>query len=124
MNNGDIMNNDELMHYGVLGMHWGVRRGRTGQTIAKAQRKMTKLDAKHTKAVNKRANTKRPLIRTDFSDAKFRRRDRNVTYTTAAARKWLKKVDKVLGTKTMNEMKNADGTNAARRYFEDIFSNT
>lgn len=121
---GDIMNNDELMHYGVLGMHWGVRRGRTGQTIAKAQRKMTKLDAKHTKAVNKRANTKRPLIRTDFSDAKFRRRDRNVTYTTAAARKWLKKVDKVLGTKTMNEMKNADGTNAARRYFEDIFSNT
>lgn len=124
MNNGDIMNNDELMHYGVLGMHWGVRRGRTGQTIAKAQRKMTKLDAKHTKAVNKRANTKRPLIRTDFSDAKFRRRDRNVTYTTAAARKWLKKVDKVLGTKTMNEMKNADGTNAARIYFEDIFSNT
>lgn len=124
MNNGDIMNNDELMHYGVLGMHWGVRRGRTGQTIAKAQRKMTKLDAKHTKAVNKRANTKRPLIRTDFSDAKFRRRDRNVTYTTAAARKWLKKVDKVLGTKTMNEMKNVDGTNAARRYFEDIFSNT
>lgn len=121
---GYIMNNDELMHYGVLGMHWGVRRGRTGQTIAKAQRKMTKLDAKHTKAVNKRANTKRPLIRTDFSDAKFRRRDRNVTYTTAAARKWLKKVDKVLGTKTMNEMKNADGTNAARRYFEDIFSNT
>lgn len=118
------MNNDELMHYGVLGMHWGVQRGRTGQTIAKAQRKMTKLDAKHTKAVNKRANTKRPLIRTDFSDAKFRRRDRNVTYTTAAARKWLKKVDKVLGTKTMNEMKNADGTNAARRYFEDIFSNT
>lgn len=38
------MNNDELMHYGVLGMHWGVRRGRTGQTIAKAQRKMTKAD--------------------------------------------------------------------------------
>lgn len=49
------MNNDELMHYGILGMHWGVRRGRTGQTIAKAQKKMTKLDAKHTKAVNKRA---------------------------------------------------------------------
>lgn len=75
------MNNDELMHYGILGMHWGVRRGRTGQTIAKAQKKMTKLDAKHTKAVNKRANTKRPLIRTDFSDAKFRRRDRKTLLT-------------------------------------------
>ena len=33
------MNNDELMHYGVLGMKWGVHRGHTSKAYGKASKK-------------------------------------------------------------------------------------
>lgn len=39
-----------LQHYGVLGMKWGVRRGRTQQAYAKASKKLKKLETKVDKA--------------------------------------------------------------------------
>ena len=38
--------NNELMHYGVLGMKWGVHRGRAAQAYTKAVAKRQKLEKK------------------------------------------------------------------------------
>lgn len=38
------MTNDELMHYGVIGMKWGVHRGNVAQAYNKAAVKRNKLD--------------------------------------------------------------------------------
>jgi hypothetical protein len=36
--------NNEIYHYGVLGMKWGVRRGNTAKAYQKASKKLSKLD--------------------------------------------------------------------------------
>ena len=47
-------NDDELCHYGVIGMRWGMRKDRAG-TINKAYKKLNKLDKNVAKTSQKAA---------------------------------------------------------------------
>lgn len=46
-------NSDELKHFGVLGMPWGIHKGKIATTYAKAKTKSKKLENKLTYATNR-----------------------------------------------------------------------
>lgn len=47
---GDNRMNNELYHYGVIGMKWGVHKGRYAESYAKGVAKIKKLESKSAKA--------------------------------------------------------------------------
>lgn len=67
--------NEELCHYGVLGMKWGVRRGRASGAFRKATKKANKLKEKQVKANLKSVKAKEKAVR-KMSRGKYKKASR------------------------------------------------
>lgn len=97
--------NNELYHYGVLGMKWGVRRGNTAKAYAKASKKLQKLDSKlenRQKAARKARshadNRESSWLASDKSIAKANKKARKAASKAVVAarkgRKWYERMEK------------------------------
>lgn len=86
---GDVENN-ELYHYGVLGMKWGVRRGRVQKAYNKASKKLDKLDRKidkqRTKAEKKYSKYTKLAGRSSFFRSESDIRTAKTKFESADAR--------------------------------------
>lgn len=102
---------DELYHYGVLGMKWGVRIGNSAQAYSRASKKLNRLDRKADRALEKAYNKKAKADRKASSffaseksarkaDFKAQKAQRKAVVKANKARKWLHAMEKTFSTTT------------------------
>lgn len=78
---------DELYHYGVLGMKWGIRRGRASEAYSKGVRKLQKYDQKAAKA--KSRVTASAMSKAARYDRKAKKYEMKSAKVQRAATRWI-----------------------------------
>lgn len=95
---------NELTHYGVVGMKWGVRRGNSAKAYEKASKKLDRLNRKADRmmdrAYDKKAKADKKAASVFATEKSARKADfkaqkalRKSVVATRKAQKWLKTMD-------------------------------
>lgn len=103
------MNENERMHYGVLGMKWGVHKGNVSQAYGKATTKRRKLENNVTKA--KKAYEKATVKANTGVSYKYQKLQAKADRTKAQyikaqrkAERWIKAMDKTFKDYDVNNL--------------------
>ena len=94
----EIRTREELYHYGVVGMKWGVRRGNAGKAYAKASKKLAKIDKKYQKQLSKFHKKAEKAESSRFNvDSKRRKAQKaagKLVRTSSKGKKWVSSMER------------------------------